>query len=885
MRSMKADRKMRKKTVLAAVSLIACAWGAARPSGAAQVKILDFTGAGSLAWTNDFSSNATYYVSESSSLVSGWTTNYSGYQPARSLVTESVSVSPSIRFFRVSARPVDAVDPSLWKAVDLDTNWFGGEYPWSRQTAPLRPGGDGDVAQSYAGLPDGKESWFGAMLEGPIDLSFWWRVDCEMDPNTDFLAFYLDGVEQARIFGFADWTNVTRGMGPGSHLAVWKYSKDSNSSNGADLGWVDGITNLPLQLLILDGDTLSVTTPEDTPTNIRVRAYVQSGTSSWGVAQQASWGLAVTSQCAVTSCVFRYTPNTNWFGADSFVGEVTSGSSFDQITINVTVTPVNDAPVINNGSNTVTVVMDEDSNPRPFALTLTASDVDTPGTNIEWFIAGSGATPSGVASVQTGSGSSQQINYAPLTNWNTYTGNYAGGVPNLANGSYVTFTVRAQEKGGGPSDTIDVRVEIVPRNDPPTNMAPPVIGGTANVAKTLFVSVPGVYADSIDVTGTPTQYLTRVYQWQVGNSGGGPWTDIAGAMAAVYTVQSSDYLKYVRVREAARDLGEGLPYPTQSVWTASNVIGPMGAADPGDLVGGERFVVGGWVMLGDGQSIDTTQRLASITSFFMDGTEVPKTLWDEVRTWATNGHGYTDLPEGRGGTRYVKGGAGATNTAAGVSHPVVRVSWYDCAKWCNARSEKEGFTPAYYAGYPFTSTNVYRSGTFALTSDRVNWSGNGYRLPTDAEWETAARGGLVGNVFPWGNTIGGSNANYRLSGDPFEEGTNNVHSTTPVAYYDGAQTPAGPDMANGFGLYDMAGNVAEWCWDRYASPPEQGATDPTGPDDAQYLERMTRGGAYYEADDVAPVTDPLRCADRSKRQDPGWAAGYDSVGFRTVRRH
>ena len=83
------------------------------------------------------------------------------------------------------------------------------------------------------------------------------------------------------------------------------------------------------------------------------------------------------------------------------------------------------------------------------------------------------------------------------------------------------------------------------------------------------------------------------------------------------------------------------------------------------------------------------------------------------------------------------------------------VDWYDVVKWCNARSQQAGLTPVYYTDTDLTQ--VYTNGERIRY---VNWTANGYRLPTEAEWEKAARGGLSGQRFPWGNTISESQANY-----------------------------------------------------------------------------------------------------------------------------
>ena len=99
---------------------------------------------------------------------------------------------------------------------------------------------------------------------------------------------------------------------------------------------------------------------------------------------------------------------------------------------------------------------------------------------------------------------------------------------------------------------------------------------------------------------------------------------------------------------------------------------------------------------------------------------------------------------------------------------------------------------------------------FTIQPPYAKWSANGYRLPTEAEWEKAARGTLVGKDFPWGDTISPGDANY-LNSSPWAGILN--PPTTPVGFYDGGQAPAGPDRANGYGLYDMIGNLREWVWD------------------------------------------------------------------------
>jgi len=238
----------------------------------------------------------------------------------------------------------------------------------------------------------------------------------------------------------------------------------------------------------------------------------------------------------------------------------------------------------------------------------------------------------------------------------------------------------------------------------------------------------------------------------------------------------------------------------------------------------------------------------TVSSFYMDKYEVTKAKWDEVRSWAQT-HGYPDLTMG---------------TGKGTNHPVQQVSWYDCVKWCNARSEKEGLTPAYYT--TSATTTVYRTGWSNIEDNCVNWS-SGYRLPTATEWEYAARGGVSSKRFPWGgDTISHTQANYfadgKISYDLSSEGFHPAYTNGAAPY----TSPVGSFEAgkNAYGLYDMAGNVWEWCWNWY--PGKEGQS------------RETRGGTWDE------YTQAARYCKVGLRYPmfPGNGYGDTGQGFRTV---
>lgn len=230
------------------------------------------------------------------------------------------------------------------------------------------------------------------------------------------------------------------------------------------------------------------------------------------------------------------------------------------------------------------------------------------------------------------------------------------------------------------------------------------------------------------------------------------------------------------------------------------------------------FVEGGTFMMGsnDGESYVKPVHKVTLSSFMIGKYEVTQELWVSVME--------INPSEFRGGRK-----------------PVETVNWYDVVEFCNKLSEKEGLQKAY---------------TGSKDNITCDFNSNGYRLPTEAEWEYAARGGKKSKGYEY-------------------SGSNDIDAVAWYGYFPsgGSTYDVGAKLPNELGIYDMSGNVSEWCWDWWGPYTSESQTNPRGATSGS--NRVIRGGSFvYREAEFCRVADRL-----SSSLD----SGIYNLGFRVAR--
>ena len=356
-----------------------------------------------------------------------------------------------------------------------------------------------------------------------------------------------------------------------------------------------------------------------------------------------------------------------------------------------------------------------------------------------------------------------------------------------------------------------------------------VVSGTGSTSGTYAVGTSKAVSDLSTSINTGNASITLTASWNVNTltisyaNGGGTGSAPTSPTSAVYgtnvTMPASTYSRTGYTFAGWEVSGTGSVTGTHNAGASVAVSALSTTIASGDAsitltakwIIDMVYVPGGSFEMGEVGIDNGPVHTVTLSSFYLGKYEVTQEQWTAVM--GNNPSYFTGSPA-----------SGEVQN----KRPVERVSWYDALVFCNKLSMREGLSPAYRIS---GSTDTEDWGTVPTINDstwdavEVVAGSNGYRLPTEAQWEYAAKGG------------NGSPGNYTYSGSD---------TVDDVAWYEsnsGNKThEVGKKAPNGLGLYDMSGNVFEWCWDWYGSYPSGAQTNPEGADSGSV--RVLRGGSW-----------------------------------------
>jgi len=346
-----------------------------------------------------------------------------------------------------------------------------------------------------------------------------------------------------------------------------------------------------------------------------------------------------------------------------------------------------------------------------------------------------------------------------------------------------------------------------------------------SIAKDTFVIgfIPSLPVQSFPANGETGLALTDTLTWSTVN----------GATSYEVQVSTSSTFATILIEDStlttAIKIISGLTSNTTYYWRvqAKNAGGVSGYTSAYSFATiGMKLINGGTFSMGE-VGIAETVHSVTLSSFNMDTTDVTQADYLAVM------------------------GVTPSSFSGDTKRPVENVTWFDAVLYCNARSKTMGLDTV----YSYTSvTGTAGNGCSGLGNIAIDYTKKGYRLPTEAEFEYACRGGTT-TTYWWGADTNGMGARAWTS-------YNSNGSTQPVA----------TKLANAYGLYDMAGNVWQWCNDWYGSYDAGSVTNPKGA--ATGTSRVLRGGSGEDGNNVN-----FRSANRSYAVPDG-RGSY--IGFRVV---